>query len=157
MQEFHLTFHPRQKHLAGLLKEISSKDNLKKEVKDYLQKNWIPIKNKKLNTSFFKADTVLKGNGITNVILSVGYRANENAKDPSRTKTDFAAGVTTDVMLGIGQTAVSAGAGWAATAIITAATAGSVVPGVGTIVGAIVGLTIVGLMSTGAGRKFTKK
>lgn len=50
--------------------------------------------------------------------------------NPSRTKTDFAAGVTTDVMLGIGQTAASLGASWMA-ATMTAATFGSVVPGGG--------------------------
>lgn len=59
-------------------------------------------------------------------------------------------------MLGIGQTAASAGAGWGAS-VITVTTIGSVVPGVGTDAGVIVGLGIAAFMSTNTGRRFSRK
>ena len=147
----------KQKKLTGFLKEISFRGQLNKEVKNYLQDNWIPIKDKKINFSFFKKDTFLKGNGIANIVLSGVARAEENYHDPSRTKTDFAAGVTTDVMLGIGQTAASVGVGAFVSSIATSAMAGSVVPGIGTLAGAATGLGIAIFLNTPWGRRVSTK
>ena len=147
----------KQKRVQGFLNEITSPKSILTKTKDYMKKNWVPFDKMKLNKDFFKGKSVLaKGNGIANVVLSVGYRLAENAADPSRTGTDLAAGITTDVLMGAGQTAISAGAGWMATAA-TAAAFGSVVPGVGTLVGAGVGLGLALLMSTEGGKAFSRK
>ena len=99
---------------------------------------------------------MIKGNGLTNVILSVGTRLIENHNDPTRTGTDLAAGITTDVIVGTATTLVSASAGWAASAM-SAAAFGSVVPGVGTIAGALVGIGIGIATQTEWGKAAIKK
>ena len=140
----------RQKFAQGFLKEITSPKRVGKEIKTYLKTNWVP------NKDFFKPSTMIKGNGLTNVVLSVGTRLIENHNDPTRTGTDLAAGITTDVMIGTASTVVSATAGWAASAM-TAAAVGSVVPGVGTVVGAIVGIGLGIATQTKWGKAATKK
>lgn len=140
----------KQKRIQGFLDEIGPKSIWNKS-KDYMTKNWVPT-----NKDFFGKSAFAKGNGIANVLLSVGSRLAENAADPTRTGTDLAAGITTDVLLGAGQTAVSAAAGWAASAA-TAAAIGSVVPGVGTVVGAAVGLGLGWFMSTKTGKGISRR
>jgi len=147
----------KQKHVQGFLNEVTSAKSVWNKTKDYMKKNWIPLDKWKWNKDFFSGKSVLaKGNGIANVVLSVGSRLAENAANPSRTGTDLAAGITTDVLLGAGQTAISAGAGWGAS-VMTAAAMGSVVPGVGTIVGAGVGLGLALFMSTNTGKTISRK
>jgi len=96
-----------------------------------------------INKEFFKLSKVAKGNGIANVLLSVAPRISDFAQQENKSAhvTDFAAGITTDVAFGVGSTAVSAGVGWLAAAGAGAA-AGSVVPGVGTVVGAVTAIGI---------------
>ncbi|HWK21898.1 MAG TPA: hypothetical protein VNS08_02600 [Ureibacillus sp.] len=147
----------KQKHVQGFINEVTSFKSVWTKTKDYMKKNWIPLDKWKVNKDFFKAKSVLaKGNGIANIVLSVGSRLAENAADPKRTGTDLAAGITTDVLLGAGQTAISAGAGWGAS-VLTAAAVGSVVPGVGTIVGAGVGLGLALFMSSNTGKTISRK
>lgn len=140
----------KQKRIQGFLDEIGPKSIWNKS-KDYMKKNWIPT-----NKDFFGKTAFVKGNGIANILLSVGSRVAENAADPSRTGTDLAAGITTDVLIGAGQTAVSAAAGWGAS-VATAAAVGSVVPGVGTVVGAAVGLGLAWFMSTETGKGISRR
>ncbi|MFC4410828.1 hypothetical protein ACFOZY_10415 [Chungangia koreensis] len=140
----------KQKRIQGFLDEIGPKSIWNKS-KDYMKKNWIPT-----NKDFFGKTALAKGNGIANIFLSVGSRLAENAADPSRTGTDLAAGITTDVLLGAGQTAVSAAAGWGAS-VATAAAVGSVVPGVGTVVGAAVGFGLAWFMSTETGKGISRR
>lgn len=149
----------KQKRVQGFIDENISPKTIVKKTGSYFKKNWIPIDNGKFNSSFFnmspKGPNLAKANGLANVVLSVGYRLAENAADPSRTGVDLAAGISTDVVIGAGTTALSAGTGWLAAAS-TAAAVGSVVPGIGTLVGAGVGLGIAVFMSTTPGRRFSK-
>ncbi|WP_458415048.1 hypothetical protein ACNQFZ_09720 [Schinkia sp. CFF1] len=131
---------------------IGFKTALKKIGKDFSD-NWNPFSNpfnpankgigKVVNKEFFKFSKVAKGSGLGNVLLSTGGRIINYATDSKKhfKSTDFAAGITTDVAFGVGSTAVSAAAG-------------SVVPGVGTIVGAVVGIGIALLLETKVGRRF---
>lgn len=126
--------------------------------------NWNPFSNpfnpankglgKVFNKEFFKLSKVAKGSGLGNVLLATGGRIIDYATDSKKSfkSTDFAAGITTDVAFGVGSTAVSAGAGWLATAGAAAAF-GSVIPGVGTAVGAIVGLGIGFFLESRRGKK----
>lgn len=113
-----------------------------------MAENWFGINNplkwkseKIFNRDFFKLSKMAKGNGLANVIISVAPRISEFSKQENKKAhvTDFAAGITTDVAFGVGSTAISAGAGWLA-AMGAGAAAGSVVPGVGTVVGALTGI-----------------
>lgn len=146
----------KKKHLQNFISENLSFKTVFSKTGDHFKENWIPFKGGKINKSFFNATNFAKGSGIANIVLSVGGRIAENAADPSRTATDLAAGITTDVLIGAGQTVISAGAGWGAS-IAAATIAGSVVPGVGTIAGALVGIVMVGLLATPRGQRFVKK
>jgi hypothetical protein len=67
--------------------------------------------------------------------------------------SDFAASISSDVTIGIGTAAVSTGAGILASAI-AGATAGSVVPGIGTAAGALTGIAVTYFLNnTKTGRK----
>ena len=145
----------KQKRIQSFLDEVTSFKSVLNKTKNYMKKNWLPIEKGGLNKNFFKSSTLAKGNGLANIALSVGYRVSQNAADTSRTGTDLAAGITTDVLLGAGQTAVSAGAGWSA--VVIASSFGSVVPGLGTLVGAAVGLGIALALSTNTGKRFSRK
>jgi hypothetical protein len=149
----------KQKRIQGFIDENISPKTIVKKTGSYFKKNWIPIDNGKFNSSFFnmspKGPNLAKANGLANVVLSVGYRLAENAADSSRTGLDLAAGISTDVVIGAGTTALSAGAGWLAAAT-TAAAVGSVVPGVGTVAGALVGIGIAIFMSTSTGKNISK-
>jgi hypothetical protein len=131
-----------------------------------LSENWTGLKNPLklsnwktglVNKEFFKLSKLAKGNGLSNVLISAGTRIAEFQKNPSQafSKTDLAAGLTTDAMFGTGSAAISAGIGWAAAAGVGAAY-GSVVPGVGTIVGAAAGIGISLLLETKRGKRFKK-
>ena len=145
----------RQKRIQGFLDEVTSFKSVLNKTKSYMKKNWLPLEKGGLNKNFFKSSTLAKGNGLANIALSVGYRISQNAADTSRTGTALAAGITTDVLLGAGQTAVSAGAGWSA--VVIASSFGSVVPGLGTLVGAVIGLGIALALSTNTGKRFSRK
>lgn len=142
---------------------VGFKSALKKIGKDFSD-NWNPFSNpfnpankgigKFVNKEFFKFSKVAKGSGLGNVLLSTGGRIIDYATDSKKSfkSTDFAAGISTDVAFGVGSTAISAGAGWAATTI-TASAIGSVVPGVGTAVGALVGIGVGLFLETKTGRR----
>ena len=137
----------RQKKLDGFLKEVKSSKMLGNALKDYY-KDFIP------NKEFFHPKTLIKGNGLTSVLFTVSDNIKKNIDDPKRTGTDFAAGVTTDVIVGAGAAVAGAGAAWGAT-VITAAIAGSVVPGVGTVAAVGGALLFTALTRTPAGKRVT--
>jgi gas vesicle protein len=89
-----------------------------------------------------KGKDLIKGGGILGLgmdtlanVAEYGWGAK---KDKGIASTDFAASLTVDVATGVAVTAISSGASWLAAAG-TAAAVGSVVPGVGTAVGFVVG------------------
>ncbi|MDX1806281.1 MAG: hypothetical protein R3267_04610, partial [Paenisporosarcina sp.] len=109
---------------------------------------------------FYGKSNLMKLNGPVNLALSsfnsiYDYSAGGKSSI-GLASTDFAADLTTDVAIGVGTTALSTiGASMAAGAI-----GGSVVPGLGTIVGAaaglLVGLTVTLLLETGPGKAVKK-
>lgn len=133
----------KKKHISGFMKEISSPKKIGKDVKSYLKNNWVP------NKDFFKLKTIMKGNGIVNVVLSVSSNIGQG-----KTGTSLAAGITTDVVVGAATTAVSAAAA-IGTAAATGAMFGSVVPGLGTVVGVGAGIAFGLLTQTSVGKKIT--
>ncbi|MFC5604193.1 hypothetical protein [Sporosarcina koreensis] len=148
-----VTFSPRtdepirEKKLQGFLKEVKSKKMLSNAFKDYF-KDFVP------NKEFFHPKTLIKGNGLTSVLFTVSDNVKKNYDDPKRTGTDFAAGVTTDVIVGAATAVAGAGAAWGATAM-TAAIAGSVIPGVGTIAAVLGALAFTALTKTPFGERIT--
>ncbi len=141
----------KQKRIASFLNENFGGKTVLGAVGKTFNENW-----NFTNKTFWKPSNIAKGNGIANVVLATGERVISYFKDDSKSfrSTDFAAGITTDVMAGLATTAISAGAGWLATAG-TAAAIGSVVPGVGTIVGAVVGLGLGAFLGSPTGKKVT--
>ncbi|EIJ79844.1 hypothetical protein PB1_05747 [Bacillus methanolicus PB1] len=143
----------KSKGLAGF------KETLKKSIRDswipfYKKETQVKIKGQKIpkietkwaiNKDFFKVSKMLKGNGVTNWILTTGqtiYDYTLGSKKDKFNTTDFYADLSTDVTIGAGTTLVSA----IASSIAVGAVGGSVIPGAGTIAGAAAGL-IVGIGS----------
>ncbi|MBD8071138.1 hypothetical protein [Bacillus sp. PS06] len=139
----------KQKRLMPFLTENFGPKTIASAVGKSFNENW-----NFANKTFWKPSNMAKGSGIVNVLLSTGERIIEYATDSKKSfaSTNFAAGITTDVMAGLATTAISAGAGWMATAG-TAAAIGSVVPGIGTVVGAVVGVGVGLFLASETGQK----
>jgi hypothetical protein len=139
----------KSKGLAGF------KETLKKSIRDiwipfYKEETQVKIKGQKIpkietkwaiNKDFFKVSKMLKGNGVTNWILTTGqtmYDYTLGSKKDKFNTTDFYADLSTDITIGAGTTLVSAVLSSAA----VGAAGGSVFPGAGTIAGAAAGLFV---------------
>ncbi|MBM4763248.1 hypothetical protein [Bacillus sp. B15-48] len=158
----------KAKHMASFFKENFSLTSTLRTISSDFTKNWNPFANpfnanntgigKIINKDFFNLKNMAKGNGVVNVLLSTGDRIIDFAKNPKKSfaSTDFAAGITTDMAFGVGTTAISAGVGWGAAAA-TGAAFGSVVPGLGTIIGAGVGVGLSFALASPAGKRFKRK
>ncbi|WP_163102955.1 hypothetical protein [Peribacillus alkalitolerans] len=125
--------------------------NFAKSMSAELKNNWSFTGSK-----FWGPKELLKGNGLTNILLSTGGTLYDYTFGPDKGKmasTDFAASLSSDVTIGIGTAAVSTGTGILASALAGAAT-GSVVPGIGTVAGAVAGIVVTGFLNnTSTGRK----
>jgi hypothetical protein len=110
-------------------------------------------------SNFWSPKNWIKGNGFANVLISTGGTIYDYTVGEQKGKifsTDFAAALSTDISLGLTTTAVSAGAGWAAAAI-AGGTFGSVIPGLGTVIGAGVGIVASLFLVSNSGKKFKEK
>lgn len=110
-----------------------------------------------LGRNFWKASNNLKGGGIIGLGLTtagtfIDYSPIGSKAGTGYASTDFAASLTTDLGFAGATTAISTAAGAGATALALA-TMGSVVPGLGTAVGLVVGAGIGWFMGTEAGQR----
>ncbi|AXF56224.1 hypothetical protein DT065_09485 [Salicibibacter kimchii] len=119
--------------------------NLGTEFSNFYSNNLNP-----LSDGFRSLTTNLRGGGFVGAGLSVGQHVWDYSPFGDKSGgSAFASEVITDVGIGAGTTAASIGSGVAAGALL-----GSAVPGIGTIVGAGVGLLGTGFMMTPWGRNF---
>lgn len=109
------------------------------------------------NKNFWKLSNNIKGGGVLGLGLTTAgtfldYSSIGSKGDIGYASTDFAASLTTDLGIAGVTTAISTAAG-AGTTALTLAAAGSVVPGLGTVVGLGVGLGVGWFMGTKTGQK----
>ena len=127
--------------------------NVSKILKNDLIDNWSFS-----SSNFWSPENWIKGNGAANIILSTGgtladYTFGKNKGNMN--SSGFYAALSTDITLGVASTALSAGAGLMAAAG-TGAAFGSVVPGIGTAIGAGVGILASIYLASSGGKKLKK-